>query len=176
MLAVGTTRKEAESLIAPHVGRIALAGVNGPTAVTLAGDADAVDELADRLESQKVFCRRLVVACAFHSHHMDAIRDELLRSLKPLKPRATSIPFVSTVTGEVLAGESLGAEYWWQNVRAPVLFADAAGRLLEKHSRFVEVGPHPILSAGFKELAAQRGAKAVIVPSLKRNERATRAC
>jgi acyl transferase domain-containing protein len=36
---------------------------------------------------------------------------------------ATSIPFVSTVTGRVES--SLDADYWCQNVRRPVLFQPA---------------------------------------------------
>uniref|UniRef100_UPI000A82EB1C type I polyketide synthase n=1 Tax=Streptomyces prasinus TaxID=67345 RepID=UPI000A82EB1C len=45
-----------------------LAAVNGPTSVTVSGDAEAIDALEERLRAQGVRVKRLTVSHAFHSH------------------------------------------------------------------------------------------------------------
>ncbi|MEU8280243.1 SDR family NAD(P)-dependent oxidoreductase, partial [Microbispora bryophytorum] len=72
-----------------------------------------------------------------------------------------SVPVVSTVTGEpVVPGQWSDPEYWVEQVRRPVRFADALGGL-EGVGRFVELGPDGVLSA------LVRGA--VAVPVLRRD-------
>src|SRR5215470_15060900 len=69
-----------------------------------------------------------------------------------LEPAPLSRPFVSTVTGSMLEGRALGAEYWWENVRSPVRFDMAVATLLgQDFSVFLEVGPHPILQSYMRE-------------------------
>ena len=41
------------------------------------------------------------------------------------------LPLFSTVTGRRVEGPELGPEYWWQNVRQTVRFADGVERLIE---------------------------------------------
>jgi acyl transferase domain-containing protein len=99
-----------------------------------------------------VFSRILDLDYAFHSQTMDRIREPLVQSLAGLEPAALSRPFVSTVTGTMLEGKMLGAEYWWENVRSPVRLDKAVATLLEQgFSAFLEVGPHPILQTYMQE-------------------------
>ena len=50
-----------------------------------------------------------------------------------------------------LAG--LDGEYWFRNLREPVLFEPVVRSLLGEGSRaFVEVGPHPVLTVGVGEI------------------------
>ena len=77
------------------------------------------------LEQRNVVSHMLPVNYAFHSPQMEPCRIELVHALKGLKARATSIPMISTVTGEVVQDGSLNATYWGRNVREPVRFADA---------------------------------------------------
>ena len=77
---------------------------------------------------------------------MDGIEAELHEALADLRPRASRVPFVSTVTGNVIEGATLDAAYWWRNVREPVRFAEATGCAQALGAAvFVEVGPHAIL-------------------------------
>ena len=47
----------------------------------------------------------------------------------------------------------LGVDYWWRNVREPVMFGKGVEYLLNtKRSLFVDVGPHPIMSYYVKEM------------------------
>jgi acyl transferase domain-containing protein len=125
-----------------------LAGVNSPNDVTVAGDADAISAFSDDLIDRAVFFRELDLDYAFHTSAMDAIHDKLAEALDGLTPVQATIPFVSAVTGGPLRGEGLDADYWWRNMREPVLFSSAVTTLLDEYGcgTIVEVGPHPVLS------------------------------
>ncbi len=170
MLAVGLPVSTAEDLLDVYEGRVSVAAINSPSAVTLAGDPDALAELAALLEEEGVFNRALRVEIAYHSVHMDPLKGELLASLGGLRPRAPAIPLYSTVTGELVDSPCHDADYWWRNVREAVRFADAATRLAEDgHGLFLEVGPNPVLAASIKECARTKGIAVEVVASLQRD-------
>ena len=110
--------------------------MNSPNSVTLSGEAGPLEELAGLLEERGVFCRFLKVRYAFHSAQMDPIRDELLAALEGIRPRPASLPLFSTVTGRPIEGPELGPEYWWQNVRQTVRFAEGVERLDRARLRY----------------------------------------
>ena len=171
MAAIGLSLKEVEECIAPYAGSLWIAGHNSPRSVTVSGDADALKQLERSLESRQVFWRELQLDYAFHSHHMDLIQEDLLASLQGLRSREPSIDFISTVTGKPLRGAELGPEYWWNNVRRPVQFAQAVDHLIEQDYRiFVEIGPHPVLSPYLLECLSERSKEAELLPSLRRGE------
>ena len=63
------------------------------------------------------------------------------------------MPLYSTVTGRRENGLHLNADYWFQNVRQPVLFANALAAMLhDNFDTFVEIGPHPVLVGGANTL------------------------
>ncbi|WP_344564250.1 SDR family NAD(P)-dependent oxidoreductase [Streptomyces axinellae] len=148
-----------------------VAAVNSATATTLAGDADVMAEVTTRLEAAGASVKRLRVEVAYHSHQMEEIREPLLAALRGITPRPAEVPLVSTVTGDRVEGPELDAEYWWRNVRRPVRFAEAVGRLAQLASgAFVEVGPHPVLATAIDEALAGRGGELVRVASLRRDQ------
>ncbi|WP_228396505.1 type I polyketide synthase [Streptomyces sp. RB17] len=153
MAAVGLSREEATKELAAFHGRLEIAGVNSPGDVTIAGDAVTLAELGRQLTARDVFFRVLDLDYAFHSRHMEPVREEVADHLRTLRPRQGRLMFASTVTGTLLTGQRLDADYWWQNVREPVLFSDAVRALAgENCTHFVEVGPHPVLSTYLKRL------------------------
>lgn len=171
MLAVGLPAAEAEALINGTEDRVHVAVVNSPNSVTLAGDADALQELAAELESQQVFQKFLRVDYAFHSPQMDPIREELLASLREIEPRAPGLVLYSTVTGQPAdRSDFASADYWWQNVRRPVQFAQAVQGLLKEEgpNLFLELAPHPVLSSSVSEILNKNSAKATVAHSLRR--------
>jgi len=171
MLAVGLPAAAVQPLLAGYGDRLAVAAINSPRALTLSGESDVLEEVARQLAHQQAFCRFVPVQYAFHSAQMDPIRDELLQSLADIRPQTTKLPLVSTVTGRHARGPELDAQYWWQNVRQSVLFADGVDRLSEgNHSIFLEVGPHPVLSTSITECLAQGGHKGSVLASLRRKE------
>ncbi|RMF44208.1 MAG: SDR family NAD(P)-dependent oxidoreductase, partial [Planctomycetota bacterium] len=171
MIAAGVSPEEVPQWIAGFEQHVALAAVNGPSSVTISGDADAIEQVAQRLESSGVFCRRLAVEYAFHSPQMEPVRAPLLESLASICPRPTRIPFLSTVTGDFLDGTELTAEYWWRNVRQGVRFADAMYALAESgYEAVIELGPHPVLAYSIQECFQSRGRRVHSIGSLNRQQ------
>ncbi|MFL4904183.1 amino acid adenylation domain-containing protein [Streptomyces sp. MMS24-I2-30] len=176
MLAVSLSEEEAERRVAPYADRVSVAAVNSPTAITLAGDKDALAELALQLQAEDVFAKFLTVRVPYHSPRMDPIKDELLSSLAALEPRAARVPLYLTGGPQAAArgraeGPELDADYWWRNVRDSVRFRDAVDRLVEDgHGLFLEIGPHPVLGHSIAECLTAKGAEGRSLPSIRRQE------
>ncbi len=169
MVAVGITEAEAKKAIAGREEQVAIAVVNSPNLLTLAGDTGPLEEVVAELENAQKFVRWLRIDYAFHTHQMEPIREELLEVLSDIRPRPTTIPYISTVTGGVFAGEKLDAEYWWRNVRETVLFAPALSGLIRAgEDSFLELGPHPALQNPIVECLSEQGRKGVYFSSLRR--------
>ncbi|TQM77824.1 polyketide synthase 12 [Saccharothrix saharensis] len=143
MVSLSVSDDRARELIGQWSGRVSVAAVNGPGSVVVSGDPDALDELV--AGAGDVRAKRIAVDYASHSAHVEVIRDELLELLAGVTPGSSSVPFHSTVTGGVVDTSVLDAEYWYANLRQPVLF-DRVVRSLD--GVFVEVSPHPVLAVG----------------------------
>ncbi|WP_052488514.1 non-ribosomal peptide synthetase/type I polyketide synthase [Streptomyces sp. 150FB] len=175
MLAVSLPEAEALRRVRPYAGRVSVAAVNSPTAITLAGDEHALTELAAELHAEGVFAKPLAVRVPYHSACMDPIRDELLSSLAGLEARPARVPLYVTAgedaAGRIAEGPELGAGYWWRNVRESVRFGEAVDRLADDgHGVFLEIGPHPVLGHSINECLAARGGEARTLPSIRRQE------
>jgi len=171
MLAADLDREEALRLIAPHTGRVWLAAVNGPRSVTLSGDAEALDVLAGRMEKLELSGRFLQVRHAFHSGHMDPVRDMFLSVLRELTPHPPVIPAFSTVRGSEAQAGDFGRAYWWDNIRRTVLFGPAIEALIDHgHRIFLEVGPHPALSGYIRQCLEKRAVPGTVLASLRRDQ------
>ncbi len=151
------------------VGQVEIAGINSPGAVTLAGALDALEAIGAALEPQGRFFRILDLDYAFHSSLMDPVRERVLERLSDLAPTATSIPYISTVTGTELDGAELGAAYWWNNIRKPVQFGGAIETLIHQGVRiFIDVGPHPIMRGYIGDCLKAHDLTGGVIPTLKR--------
>ncbi|MEM7132773.1 MAG: type I polyketide synthase [Chloroflexota bacterium] len=170
MLAAELSAADAEALLAAHE-QVSLAAINGPTSVTLAGDAKALQAIAAELQAQERFSRFLEVEVAYHSYQMDPLADELQASLAHIQPQSAAIPLYSTVTGQQIEGDTLNADYWWRNVRQPVQLAPVMQRIIRDDYRiFLEVGPHPVLGHSIRETLRAEGEKGRLLPSLRRQK------
>ena len=176
MLAVDLDVAGARAALEGFEDSVALAVNNGPSSCVFSGDADSVLVLKELLEADGVYCRLLDAAYASHSPQMDALRPEVLTALAGIRPRAGTVPLMSTVRTEIVPGPELDPGYWMDNLRQPVLFADTISRLLDDGvTHVVEVSPHPILSSAVEELAAQHAEPARVLPTLRRGQGGRRA-
>ncbi|MEV0221374.1 SDR family NAD(P)-dependent oxidoreductase [Streptomyces sp. NPDC050704] len=162
MAAVEAAEEEVLAELAGREHEVALAAVNGPTAVVISGDTEAVHEIARGWAGRGRRTRILRVSHAFHSPHMDAMLagfEEVARSVT-YHPPALSV--LSDLTGEP-AGESdlCSPGHWVRHVRHTVRFHDGVRRLRALGvTRYVELGPDGVLSAMVQESLAAEGAEA----------------
>ena len=150
--------------------RLSIAAWNSPRGSTVVGAQDALTALERRLRNLGVGHKRLDVDYPFHSPQMDAFRAALLDSLADLHPTPTRIPLLSTVTGAVLAEETLDATYWWRNIREPVRFQQAVDGLLQSWNIFIELGGHPVLRGYVQDALNAAEQDGRIVTTLRRDE------
>ncbi|MEV0624194.1 SDR family NAD(P)-dependent oxidoreductase, partial [Nonomuraea sp. NPDC050404] len=134
-------------LSAGRQGDVSIAAVNGPASTVLSGEEQAVLKLAAVLEQRGVKTRRLRVSHAFHSPLMDPMLADFRAVVATLTFSEPRIPIVSTLTGE--ATERLcSPEYWVEQVRGAVRFADAIRSLQDQGvGAFLELGPDGVLTA-----------------------------
>jgi polyketide synthase 12 len=132
--------------------RLSIGGINGPGSVGVVGDVEALSELLQECQREGIRAREVPATVASHSPQVEPLRKELLEVLDGLIPRSGEVPFYSTVTGGLLDTAELGSEYWYRNTREPVQFERAVRCVLERAPQaFVEVSPHPVLTAGVGE-------------------------
>ncbi|MBF6352991.1 SDR family NAD(P)-dependent oxidoreductase [Nocardia higoensis] len=137
---------------------ISIAAVNGPGTVTLAGDGDLLGEVYDSCVADGVWVRWVPVDYASHSPEVDAVREPLLAALADV----TSIPeggarLHSTVVADG-AENPLDAEYWFRNLRDPVLFGTAVRNMAESGYRtFIEASPHAVLTLPVEQSVESAG-------------------
>lgn len=171
MLAIGIGRKELLAILPQYQDKVSIAAENSDRALTLSGEMAELNKIAETLEKHNVFNRFLKVNIAYHSHQMDGLEKELLESLSQLKSRKPKGKLFSTVFADLQERE-LHADYWWQNIRQPVLFAQTIQNMISQDCRlFVEIGPHPVLGNYIKELLGQLEINGQVIPSLNRKKR-----
>ncbi|MFI9424070.1 SDR family NAD(P)-dependent oxidoreductase [Streptomyces achromogenes] len=143
MAAVQASEAEVAALVDGE--RCAIAAVNGPRAVVVSGDEDAVAEIAAHFPG----ARRLRVSHAFHSPRMAPMLEEFREVMAGLRAAEPALPIVSTLTGAPATAADLGsADYWVRHVRETVRFADAVATLAAQGTgTFLELGAAPVLSA-----------------------------
>ncbi|AKT40699.1 type I polyketide synthase [Chondromyces crocatus] len=148
MAVLRTDLATAKAAIEPHLARVSIAAINGPTNVVVSGARHEVEAVCDALRAQGVEARALTVSHAFHSPLMEPILAPLGEFAVEVPPSPPSIGLVSNVTG-ALAGDDFGSPvYWQQHARQPVRFEEGIATLRAAGCRiFLEIGPHPTLVA-----------------------------
>jgi acyl transferase domain-containing protein len=160
----------ADRLSTQTFGGLELAAWLSPASSVVAGAPGAVEALVAAVTAEGRFAARLTLQAAAHSSQLDPHLHEILEGLADLAPRPPRIPLASTLTGALL-DRPMDAAYWAENLRRPVLFAQAVESLLAAgHDLFLEVDPHPILATPLAQCFAAAGVAATALPSLRRGE------
>ena len=171
MSAVLTDAKNTATLIEELAlaGALVIAGINSSRGVTVAGSVEALVVFEQALANRGIPFKRLDIDYAFHSPAMDSIELDVLQALAKLRPVETTIPFFSTVTGELLDGRELRAAYWWHNIRLPVLFAQMVTGLQAKGNNvFIEIGPHVVLRGYLNDAVKESALPGRVITTLTR--------
>lgn len=169
---VELSMEAARAAIRGYEDRLAIAVNNSPRSTVLSGDPDALEEVFEQLIEQGVFCGWGVANVASHSPLMDRLSVQLAQELADIRPSAPALPMYSTVLGKRLPREaSLGARYWYDNLREPVLFADAIGAMLaDGYDTFIELSPHPISQPALEDLFRHHDRPGLAVASMHREQ------
>ncbi len=169
MAQVALTAAQARDAVVAYGDRLSVAAMNGPRSVVLSGEPASLEQLLSQLAGQGVTHRVLPVNYAFHSAQMTPFRDRLIQTLGTVTAAPATIAVYSTVTGAKASDVVFDAAYFGRNVREPVRFENAIAALdADGIDTFVEVGPHPVLSAAISECFEARSRAARVVPSLRR--------
>ncbi|MFD4691808.1 type I polyketide synthase [Streptomyces sp. NPDC058463] len=144
-----------------------IAAVNGPNSVVLSGTTEAIERYAAQCAEQGRRFNVLSVSHAFHSALMEPMLDEFATVLTGLTFHPAEIPVVSNLTGAVAEpGVMQRPEYWLNQVRQPVRFADGVTTLEAMGvTRYVELGPDGVLSG----MAQDTTTDAHFIPVLRKD-------
>ncbi|WP_093792887.1 type I polyketide synthase [Streptomyces sp. cf124] len=152
-------------------GRVEVAAVNGPSSVVVAGSPVGLDEVIAEAEARGARARRIEVDYASHTAHVERLHGELRTLLDEVTPTESRTPFFSTVTAERFDTTGLDAEYWYRNLRSTVRLDDTVAGLVEAgHRVFVEISPHPVLTAPLTETVERTEAEPLVVGTLRRGD------
>lgn len=170
MLFVGLPLEQAQARVEPfeelHVGI-----VDSPDSTVLSGDVAAIEILEQQLEAEGIAYRRVNISSAPHSPHMDEPALGLRDAMATAVPQKTTVPMISSITGQPIAGTELGGEHWRRVLRSQVRFDEAMRRLLaEGIDTFLEFGPHPLLSIPIRATCLAEGAPDALVFSTMRRK------
>ncbi|KAJ6512896.1 hypothetical protein C8R45DRAFT_1206846 [Mycena sanguinolenta] len=166
MAAVSCTAGEAENIVqtvnAESCGILQVACYNAADSVALAGHDHLIERAIAVAETRGFFARKLRTRVGVHSSLMDSCRDVYVKLVSDVFSRFSTasgympqIPVFSGLTGD-LYDQAFTADYFWLQTRSPVRFEEALSSLLRHSPRamFLEIGPHPVLSAYISHAAA----------------------
>ncbi|MER6998702.1 SDR family NAD(P)-dependent oxidoreductase [Streptomyces sp. NPDC000410] len=168
MLSLRLGREDAHKLLRTAAPGLELATVNGPDAVVVAGDPEAVHSLREHCAGAGIDARVLPVDYASHTSHVERLREAITAPLSGIAPRGADVPLYSTLRGAFADGPELDAGYWYENLRRTVDFEAAIEELSAAgHDAFIEVSPHPVLSGSMQDTLGDTSA---VVGSVQRDD------
>ncbi|RMI28100.1 type I polyketide synthase [Nocardia stercoris] len=149
---------------------VAVAAINGPRQTVISGEIAELEPVLARLRADGFRVRPVRVSRASHSPVLDEIEDALRSDMRPVVPRRGAVPMFSTLLGAWVDGAELDGDYWYRNIRQPVLFGPSIVELVRVgHGQFVEVAPHPVLGAAISDVLAGTDRPTVLAGSLSRD-------
>lgn len=165
MLAVAASARE----LAPYTGpEVVVGAVNGPRQSVLAGARGPLAEAASRLRKDGLVCRAVAGDLPFHSPAAAAGARVWREAFADVELKAPRVRIRSTATGlPVRDDEAVRAEFWADQIAAPVLFWPALDALLSTGGfTLVEAGPGQQLGGWAKRHRAVRTGASTTLPLL----------
>ncbi|MBD2676938.1 MULTISPECIES: type I polyketide synthase [Nostoc] len=146
MVSVMGKEEMVRETIAPFHETVAIAAINGPESIVISGASVDIAAICDKLATQGVKTKRLLVSHAFHSPLMTPMLAEFSAIANSFTYNQPQIPLVSNVTGKLAEEDIATAQYWVNHVCQAVQFASGMQTLHQLgYEVFVEIGSKPIL-------------------------------
>ncbi len=169
---------ETEKLLASVGGGLAISVINGPAAVVVGGERDALRELVARCTARGIETHEIANSFASHTAAMDVLREPLGSGSGLPTPSyaGAGLPIYSTVTGAAANAHTFGADYWFRNFRSTVQFEKAVrAALADRCTAFLELSAHPVLQSPLHEILEDSLAESPLVThALRRDDGGTR--
>ncbi|MGV9541619.1 HAD-IIIC family phosphatase [Nocardia beijingensis] len=173
MAMIGLPEAEVARRLADFGGRVSIAAVNVRRSTIVAGEQAAVEELLAEMDHAGIYTRLGAAGPGYAGHCglIESIRDPLTAELAEMTADSPATAWYSTVSGELMANEPIGPDYWYRNARETVRFAATIERMIADGFRyFVELGVHPSLTAAVRTVAEDLAREVVAVGSLVRDQ------
>ena len=127
---------------------LAIAAVNGPRNIVISGASQQLENFLEQIRLSGIGYQLLSTSHGFHSSLMQPAVSAFGEVVSKMTFRPPAIRFVSTLTGNQLAGNEDFADYTRRQLVEPVHFSDGMSKLCQLGiESFVEIGPKPVLSA-----------------------------
>jgi acyl transferase domain-containing protein/acyl carrier protein len=166
MVAVMASLDIVDRLIAPFIGSVAVAAINGAKNIVISGEAEAISTIIDNLDSKGIESKLLQVSHAFHSPLMAPMLAEFTAIANRITYNQPLIPLISNLTGNRADNSIATANYWVNHVSQPVKFAQSMETLNKAgYQVFLEIGPKPTLLGMGKQCLPE--SEGVWLPSLR---------
>ena len=150
MFSVRASEAATLEVVSKYAETVSIAAINGPEQTVISGvERDAVAAAAE-FEAQGIETRCLEIRPAGHSPLIDPMLDELRKVAESITYHAPEHAIISTVDPRGHATQMASSEYWVDNARKTVRFAEGMRVLEEAGARtYLEVGPKStLLGAG----------------------------
>jgi phthiocerol/phenolphthiocerol synthesis type-I polyketide synthase E len=150
MMAVALSEQKIQPFLSDQVS---LATINAPNTCVLAGPAQAIQHVQQRLNQQDIVYRQIEATHAFHSTMLEPLRASVTQLVSSISLNPPQIPYISNVTGTwITAEQATDPGYWAQHMCQTVRFADGVEQLLQKPEfLLLEVGPGQSLCSFVKQ-------------------------
>jgi phthiocerol/phenolphthiocerol synthesis type-I polyketide synthase E len=163
MLAVALGENEARRQAGSTVD---IAAVNAPGLTVLSGAADAMAEMAARLDVRQWTVNSRI---GYHSALVEEILDTFTEEVSRVRLAEPSLPFIACPSGTWITPEqATDPRYWAAHLRGTVRFSDGLKEVLrDPDTVLIEVGPGRTLSM----LAEQHADEDVpVLPTMRKSE------
>jgi mycobactin polyketide synthetase MbtD len=143
---LGLTPEEAQQVISSMPGWMELSVVNAPSSVVVSGESAAIDRLVAQVQDSGRFARVIAMSFPAHTSVLEPLRMQLVAGLPDGRFGESSVPFVGSVTADVVGPDTDFGDYWFRNLRDTVRFDRAVQAVCVRGAgAFVEISAHPAL-------------------------------
>lgn len=142
---------------------------NSPHQTVVCGVLADVHALVAQVEARGLSAKLIRSTVAGHCPLVDEPAALLGKVCPDVSAKLPSVPIYPTAVTDPTAPVVFNTDYWVQNVRRPVRFAQAVTAALnDGYTTFVEISPHPVLRVAITETAAAHHVPASVLETLRR--------
>ncbi|MFV0292187.1 MAG: SDR family NAD(P)-dependent oxidoreductase [Paracoccus sp. (in: a-proteobacteria)] len=138
---------------------LAIAAVNSPRSVTVAGPDGAITKLGRvTVGGKRLAMVKLKVEVPYHSPLVEPLHQQFLNDLEGISFTSPEISVAGSAVGRMLRMNECGTDYLWHNARDCVRFSDALRVLADAGPcHAVEISPVAVLQGNVRDLARYGG-------------------